>query len=273
MGWSILLSAVCGGLAAGLAGLLVRDRANRRGIYFAVLLCSFAAFNFALKPFLLTQLQVWQARQQTEKLLAGNRLFSLLAAKHPEIRDEALAMMSDLARREVPQAEAEAQALAWGRSVSMKYFPEYLPAASDASLVEFASANLAALDHLSARSDDGCAFYLYGGTAPPGFQFNEDDSQKLSAAMADIVASSSSGVLAPADPAQKEEARRALIGRITAEHGPDFLAPLARARQPDPPDVDRRALCNITRELYRTALDFPEDQRAVILRALLARGG
>ena len=62
-----------------------------------------------------------------------------------------------------------------------------------------------------------------------------------------------------------------LLQRLEAEHGPDTVEAIAMASQPNAPNVDRKALCDATRALYRTALGLPHEQQSVVLRSLLQR--
>lgn len=269
---SILLAGACGALAALIAGLIVRDPKNKPGRYAIILALLFIVLTSAGRTYILPEIRAWEARREASKFLEQNRIFSLLALRHPEIREQVTTMLVGLARRGASAEEARAEGEAWGRKLVGPYFEQYAPRASGESLVRFLLVTVNILEQLGAREDHACYYWLFGGQAPPGLFLSatipQGDQMRMLEAMADVVESSISDPQGPPDPKRAEALIKALIARLVARHGQDFLASLALLEQPTAPNVDRKAVCHATTELYRAALASPKGERELLIRSL-----
>ncbi len=272
MWWGALIGGACGALAAVIAKLVIRDSQSRRTTYTIVVVVLFTVLNSAGRAYVLPEIRAWEARREASRFFVENRLFSLLVARHPEIRDQFTTLMVDLTRQGASQEEANLEGIAWGRKLVGPYFQQYAPSASSDSLGHFVSVTVEILEQLGAREDEACYFWMFGGQAPPGFSFSatvsHDDQMRMLDAMADVVESSISAPQKPPDAQQAGSALESLIAGLMETHGEGFVASLAILEQPNAPNIDRRAACNVATEFYRAALSLPEAQQSVLLRSL-----
>jgi hypothetical protein len=272
MWWGALIGGASGVLAAVIAKLVIRDSKSRPMTYLFVVIFLFASLNGAGSAYLRPKIRVWEARQEVSKLVAENRLFSVLAARHPEIHDQIATLMVDVSRRGASPKEANLEGFAWGRELIRPYFDQYAPIASSDSLGRFVSVTVEILEQLSAREDEACYFWMFGGQTPPGFSFSDaisqSDQTRMADAMADVIESSIPAPREPLDAKQAGSAIESFIGGLMETHGEAFVASLAILQQPNAPNIDKRAACDAATEFYRAALGLPEAQQGPLLRSL-----
>jgi len=272
VGWSAALGAASGGLAALVAGFLVRDRKRRRAAHGVIFAFAFLVLYGLGRAFVLPAIEVMGARREADRIVATDPIFSVLAAQDPELRPRFRTLLVDLTRRGVSREEAEAEAFAFGRSLVGPIFQESLPNASGESLVAYTAAMVEVLDALRGRNDAGCYAFMTG-QAPEGQPISEllsaHDQAQMSRAMAAVL---ESALAAPAEPVPASQVafRLSLLAeRMRREHGDELVAALASIGVPAPA-TDAAAMCAATVALYRTALAFPAGEREILLRCLFA---
>jgi hypothetical protein len=273
VGWSAALGAASGGAAAIVAGALVRDRAQRRGAHAVVLALAFCAFYGLGRVLLVPAIEEWRTLREVDRILATDPVLSVLAARDPELRSRFQALLTDLTHRGVSQAEAEAEAFAFGQSLVGPVFQESLPNASGEALVAYATAMVGVLDELRGRNDAGCYAFVTG-QAPEGDQpisqlIGADDQARMSSAMAAVLESAHAAPAEPVPSSQVAFRLSLLAERMRREHGDEMVAALASVGLPAPA-VDPATMCAATVALYRTALAFPDGERETLLRCLFA---
>lgn len=273
VGWSAALGAVSGGLAAIVAGLVVRDRKGRRNAHALVLALAFCALYGLGRAFVLPVVEDFQAQREADRILTTNPVLAVLSARDPALRPRFHDLLRDLNRRGVSQAEAEAEAFAFGQSLVGPVFQESLPNASGEALVAYTSAMVGVLDKLKGSNDAGCYAFVTG-SAPAGDQplsqlIATDDQQRMSSAMAAVL---ESALAEPAEPVPASQVgfRLSLLAeRMRREHGDELVTALASVGLPAPA-ADPATMCAATVALYRTALAFPDGERETLLRCLFA---
>ena len=132
---------------------------------------AFLILNSLSRNYVLPEIRTWEARSQATKYIEGARLFSLLAVKHPEIREQVTRLFVDLARKGATTEEAYVAGIAFGRQLVEPYFAQYAPYASDEALINFFSLYLSLLEQLKERQDDAC-FVCLLPTSPRESRFS-----------------------------------------------------------------------------------------------------
>jgi hypothetical protein len=264
--WSVLIAVVSGGLAAAIAWGVVRDVSKKPVLFAAVMAVAFAGFNVGGRALVLPGLKAWQA-QRDAAFFNENRIFNLLAERHPEVREQLTALMDDRSRRGISEDEAYAADMAWGRNLVGPYFEDYATEASGDALLDFVRVTVGILEHLEQREDDACYYWMFGGPPPPDFAMASVLSTGVQAemldAMADVVESAIQNPQPPPDAGYRQSLMEALVAQLMREHGPDFAASLAMLQEPRAPGVDRKEVCRAATAFYRTALSTPESARLV----------
>lgn len=103
-----------------------------------------------------------RARVEAAKMIEGQRSLSLLASRHPEIRDDFVKMMEEVVRKGGTLQQARAAGLAWGRTRGLEYIQRYLPRASDQAVVNYVSTVIDLLEELRREDEDACFLFLFG---------------------------------------------------------------------------------------------------------------
>ncbi|HTO53169.1 MAG TPA: hypothetical protein VMR50_07260 [Myxococcota bacterium] len=262
---TILVGAICGGIAGGFAALVIPNRAENRVAYLVVTIVVFACLNFGARTFLLPELRVWQVTQGADAAIASNKTLSLLVSEHPELRDEFVKVLQDVARRGAGEEEARHAGGEWGRTVLSKYFGEYGPKASAESLTSFTAALVDQLDKLAGRSDAACVYLLFGGEPPADFKMENE--VQISDAMGAVI---ESAIRSPETPVTASDAKRgmdALFVHLQAAYGPEFLPRLA-AFGPGGSRSNDHVLCDTARKFYHGALELSPEERPLAIRAI-----
>lgn len=275
VGWSTILGAVSGGLAALVAGLVVRKPENRRPSHLVALALAFVALFSLGRAYALPQVRAMEGRYRAGRILETNPVFSLLAARDSQVRARFEALLEDLGRRRASKQEMEAEVFAFGQSLVAPVLGESLAHASDAALVEYTEAMLATLDRLRERNGEHCYAFLTG-QVPEGQSISrllsDADGARMSAAMAAVVESALTAPTQAVHPSQVGFRLTLLAERMRSLHGDELVRALASVGQPLP-DADPAAMCAATIELYRTALSFPAGERETMLRCLFGPTG
>jgi hypothetical protein len=273
MSWNPLLAGVSAALASILATLVVRNLKEKRGAYAVVFVIAFVILNFLSRSYVLPAIRVWEAPSQAQKLIEGNRLFSLLAVKHPEIREQYTRLVVDLARKGATTEETYVASGAWGRQLVKPYLGQYVPYASDEALVNFFSFFVSILEQLKGRQDDACFVWMFGDNVAnpmllPNTMREADQQGRMLDVMADVVESAITEPHQAIDQQQAAQELETFINVLAEKHGRKFLEALAMLEQPHAPSVDRKAVCDAATTLYREALLLPEGGRELLLRSL-----
>ena len=87
---------------------------------------SFVVLRQASDTYVLPKIQAWEARNEASEYIASNRYLSLLAARHPEIREQFSDLMDDLTRKGATKDKARAAGRELGRRL-LSYFFQVSP--------------------------------------------------------------------------------------------------------------------------------------------------
>jgi hypothetical protein len=255
-----------------LARLLIRHPKEKRGAYILLFLVGFVGFSTLSRLYVLPVIHTWEARRQAVKVIEDSRLFTLLASKHPEVREQFIQMLVGLARQGSTSAEAAMAGYTWGRQFIEPYFQRYVPYASDVSLVNFVSSLVAMLEQLKARQDDTCFLWMFGGNTSESSQLAHAmrtvDQQPLLDTMAHVI---ESAITAPQPALDQYRVATLLVTyteTLVEKYGTQFLEDLAMLGTPRAARVKRQAVCATALTFYRDALQRPQGEREVLLRSL-----
>jgi len=278
MWWDVILAGASGALAVLIASLvLLKNYRGNRIAYIVVVLIAFFVLNTLSRTYVLPEIRDWQARREVSKFFEENRFYSLLASRHPEIREQFSNLYTDSMRSGTPKDEVLGTAMEWGRQVMTPYLRIYIPNASNEALTNFVSFSVEILDQLKEREDDACFVWLFGGnTSTQGDIRNsitESEEKRMWDVMADVLESAISSPQYTTDVNKAMKLMETLVNGLVAKHGVEFIEVLAMLEQPQSPNVDRKAVCNVASELYHEALLVPEGDRGDLLRYLLAPEG
>jgi hypothetical protein len=265
---SVIVAGVCGGIAGGVAALIISRDENPMG-FLVVGIVLFAVLNFGARTFLLPELRAWEAGGAADQVIAGNKTLAVLAEKRPEVRVQLVSLLQDLGRRGASEETARREGTEFGRKVLSKYLAEFGPTASPESLTSYASALATALDDVASQSDDACADLVLGsGNDVP--QLGPADRTKLDEAIAGVIESALSSPEPPLRQEQAQQGMRALLASLQNRYGPAFLPRLAVFSHPDAPGVDKHLICDTARKFYQGALDLPPADAPLAIRAIFA---
>lgn len=271
---SVVVAAVCGALAGFVAAMLVRDRSQHRVLYAILFLATFAGLNTVGQRVVTPHLRAFDARRSADSVLSGNRLLAALVQRHPELRQSFVDMVEDLARRGATTKEAHSEGVAWGQAKVSEFLPRYLPVASDAALVHFSEANVAALDSLASRRSLGCVDWLNGrsdtSTGDPNF-LPPEVIERFSDTLAEVIESSPAPSPSRVEPAVAEIDMQRVAATVAIKHGSDALGRIANLSSADLTEEQKIQVCEAVATLYRELLRFPDPRRSALLRYLYSQ--
>ncbi len=272
--WSALLSGASAGLAAVIAGLIVRDRKRKQVLYGCVAVVLFFILNGLSRSYILPEIRALEVGRDIREGLAEDRTISILAARHPEIGEQFEASIVELVREGASAEEISSKAFNIGHQLAAPYFQQYIWNASDTALTRFVTRLVEVLDRLEARQDDVCFYWLFGGHDPdsplPTDVIGGPALAHLSEAMADVLETSLDSTRQTANLDGAEPRFRAFLSTLAVENGADFRKALASLEQPHATGVDKQAACWVTATMYREALLLPRKDCVLLLRYMFA---
>ncbi|MBW1872451.1 MAG: hypothetical protein JRJ19_10320 [Deltaproteobacteria bacterium] len=272
--WSALLSGASAGLAAVIAGLIVRDRKRKQVLFGCVAVVLFFILNGLSRSYILPEIRAMEVGSEIQEALSQDRAISILVARHPEIKEQFEGTVVGLVRDGASAEEIRSIAYNLGHQLAAPYFQRYVWNASDTALIHFVNCLVEVLDRLEARQDDVCFRWLFGGhdadSPLPTDVIGEPALSHLSEAMADVLETSLDSTREIASLFGAELRFRAFLSALAVENGADFRKALASLEQPYATGVDKQAACWVTATLYREALLLPERDRLLVLRYLFA---
>lgn len=265
---------VAGGITAGIIGVIAmifRVRGRELGIGQLVAI----AIPVALAVFLVRHRLPFSggaapsAEEMTEQALRENPSLALLAREHPELRDQMKRMLDSVVSAGASRREAFSAGMTWGRSVLTPYFKQYLPLASDASLVAFGKASTDMLEGLRKRPD-ACMDYLFGPNGRTAIRLPEKEEARLGQVMEQVIRSA---IEAPHEKMPADQARKTvqgLIATLIQKWGTSGAAALDAFADPVKARAEPAQSCNVAYQLYRYVVTLPDEEAATTLRALFS---
>ncbi len=263
---------VAGGITAGIIGLIAmifRARGRELGIGGLVAL----AVPVALAVFFVRHRlplgggPAPSGEEMTEQALKENPSLALLAREHPELRDQMTRMLDSVVATGASRREAFAAGMTWGRSVLTPYFKQYLPIASDESLVAFGKASTDMLEGLR-KTPDTCMDYLFGPQGRNVIHLPAREEARLGEVMEQVIRSA---IDSPHDKLPPDQARKtvqALIATLIQKWGTSGAAAIEAFADPVKAREEPGQSCNVAYQLYRYVVTLPDDEAATNLRAL-----
>lgn len=260
----ILLDAVCGSLAAALGLLVARVVAppSRKPRLHRVLLILFAAVGFqAGRALLAPPVRQWNARREVDRFLENERLFSVILADNPQLRDP----MRTAVLKALVSGDRK-QAVASGTTLLGPILPKYLAKGSDVSVIRFTRQMVTTLQSMAAHDPGRCYAYLHPKVAGPTVLRNDEGQAELMDAMRDLVESVHPNPGQP-DNESADTLMQTLASHLASRYGDDLLL----LQNSEAPGVDRAKVCEVTIGLYAEVLALPPSDAGRLLRSMYAQ--
>jgi hypothetical protein len=267
MGWiSLAMVAVFVVIAALLAALVLRSRAQQKGQYIAMALVLTAVLGVAANRFVAPGLQARYDINTLDASLSRNPAFAAIKKHDPQT----YARITGELREGLLAGKSQAELIDRVRGEVSVLVQKRLPQASDEAATEYMRVMVQEMGELRQRGGDLCYRFLY---AKPGQ--GVDLSQYVSAntleadfaALSQIVRSS---VVAPQPVPQEAEVAvglRPVFEALAGRYGPD----LALLKNPQAPGADPDKLCSISIDMYTVILQRPTRESGKLIRYLLGQ--
>jgi len=266
MDWpSIVLAGISGGLAAGIAVLLVGTSKERRLPFIVVLVVAMIGINHYSGRFVLPRIHDWQA----ERGILEIPLYREVAANDPEmyreIKSATLKGMKKGERKEIIASQIS--------TIIATSLPRYIVRASDESVIAFAELMVKQTDYLSHVNPDACYQFLFPHEfGEPGLASRYLDKAYERQSIDVMTRIFHSAVKMPQD---LPDAKRSevLLDQVTKSLNKDFGADLLLI-QKKPTDAEgRKKVCILTTALYNHALGLPQRDSSMLLRYIFLPSG
>ncbi|MFQ5846581.1 MAG: hypothetical protein ACE5IQ_02790 [Candidatus Methylomirabilales bacterium] len=267
MDWaSLLLAGIAGALGAGIALLVVRHPKERRLPYVLVLVFSFAIVNTLFRVYLLPYVHVWQYEAAIERQLQGVAAYREIQQSDPQTYAKIRTIVRDALRKGQP-ADVVAGRI---RAVITALVAKYIPQASDASVVDFATVMVREIQELTRISPTLCYQFLfpqrYGApdlTKHLAAKTLQDDL----AALAGLIRTATNNPQRRPDASQSQTLLETAYAQVYTEYGDDVQL----LNSPHDPSVDKEKVCTIIAALYTQVLNMPKKDSGMVLRYMFSR--
>jgi len=154
MDWvSVISAAICGGVAAAIALVLVRNPKERRGLYAVVTCVLFIGLNSLSRSAVLPRIYEWQANRQVRQM----PFYRDLADADPQAYERVRAVVHESIRRG-DSKEIIASRIA---PIVADSVPRYVGHASDDAVISFAKLMVSEIEELRRARGGACYFFLF----------------------------------------------------------------------------------------------------------------
>jgi hypothetical protein len=269
MDWiNIAGAGVSGGLAALLASLVTKNRRSKT--YFVAFIVLFLVIKGAMGSMVLPQIKIWEGHRDMEELLSTNKVYGLLAERHPEFRAGWMALGDSLIRAGASYEDAQRAGEKWGRTRFSKYQTMYAPHASDEAVLAYFSLYHETL-HVFESDADLCYRYAMGlGFDPSGgaARFITPEMKKQNwDVLGEVIESALTSPQSAPDVEYAEGLAEALVIAMAEKHGEEFVMTLAVEGDPATASAEtRRAVADAFIALYDAAADLSDSDRSIFFR-------
>jgi hypothetical protein len=264
MDWiDVFAFAVSGGLGAAIARLIAGGKKDRRPLLIGITLVAMFAIHAVAARVVLPGIYQWEADRELRKIA----LYSEIAENDPQTYDKIRVIL--LAGMKAGGSSKEA-AETQGSAIIANTLPKYIATASDDSVNAFASIVLEEAEDLNRANPDACYQYLFPGkSGSPALLASLVDNAKKEKnlrAMGDIVHSSTHNPQSPPDPKESAALLNSINTPLIKKYGSDL--DLVRGTAKD--TAERKKVCDITADFYRSILNMPPKKSSELLRYILS---
>jgi hypothetical protein len=201
-----------------------------------------------------------------ETELGKHVLFAALKEHEPGAYRRFIAELESGLKAGRSQSELREALLPLARSVYRKK----LPHASNAALLGFTDLFIEQTRALYNTDPALCYQYIYAAGQGAGADLNRFFSQELKqkevAVMVEVIRSANTDKARPPSRNQVQQHFKAIFATLTERHGSD----VALLTNPGQGKSDPAKMCVLTRELYQTIRELPQDDSAMVLRFMFA---
>jgi hypothetical protein len=252
--------AVSGAIAALLVYPFLGKKKEHRVIYTIVSLVVLYVIHSILSVSTLPLVYGWQMDRELRK----NPFYSQLAESSPQVYDKVKAAALEGMRKQEPQATTEAKIA----SLVAGAIPQYLPTASDESVIAFVKATTLELRELNGSNPDSCYFFMYPqkAPAPVANSINEEAKTRMLTAMGGVIASATHAPQAPPDKEESKALMLSVAGELEQKYGADMEILRREAKD----TTERGKACTMAIDLYDRILSMPPRQASELLRYILS---
>lgn len=266
MNWmEIGLAAASGGLAALIAGLVLRKWREKKGVYVVVFVLLFAVLSGLSKIFLLPILNLPTQMAETEKAFQTIPAYQALKKYDPAVYAAMMEEIRGSLKKGVKQDVLTLQL----RAKLGKLLEKRLPQASDAALTQYVGVMAQEIRALTKQSPDLCFKFMFPekyGVVDARKHLTKELIDADFLALSEVIKTSAES---PQPIPSEAEIKDDLLAAFTAlqkRHG--NAAQVLQAL--DGPSVDKLVACNVVTDMYGEVLRMPPARSARLLRYLLA---
>lgn len=261
MDWiNVIAYGVSGAIGALLVYPFLGRKKEQRVVYTVVSLAALYIIPSILSVSALPLFYSWQMDRELKK----NPFYSQLAESSPQVYEKVRAATLEGFRKQEPQATTEAKIA----SLVAGVMPQYLPTASDESVIAFVKATTSELRELDGSSPDSCYFFMFPQKAPASVanSVNDEAKSRMLDAMGGVIASATHAPQAPPD---KEESN-ALMLSVARELRQKYGADIGILQREAKDTTERGKACIISIDLHERILSMPPRQASELLRYMLS---
>ena len=261
MDWiSIVVSALAGGAAAGIAAAAVRNVKERRVAFAIITAVLFVVIRAGLERTVVPPIR----EKQVEKELRTMPFYNEIAEVDPATYAKVKQVAAD-ALKNHEGSDAIAGKIA---GIIQDTVPKYVGKASDDSVLDFIDTVVGQTENLQKKDPDACYYFLFPAADKPLVANETDEKTKdeMLAVMGKIVHSAVHSPQDPPDPAKAQALLDPVIANLQLEYGRDLLL-----IQQKPGDAAGRAkVCAITISLYKGIAQLPRTDASLVSRYILS---
>lgn len=262
---TVLTLGAAGALGAATAGLVIKDKVNRRRAYYLVFSLSFLLVMTLMNKFVAPQIYGYLEAEELEEELQKNPAFVAMRQYDRPLYDESVAE----AKAAVRNGISSEQILGLMRDKIAPVVQGRIGHASDGTIVRFVQVSQKQLRNLQKRGDGTCYAYMFPTPGPslvdPKY-FDQSITQEELRVTGEVIRDSATSkqVLPTAEEVrpQLELIARALLQRYSQEE-------MLMLQNPRQPGIDKEKVCEMSIAMYDQVMALPLEQQGPLLRYML----
>jgi hypothetical protein len=210
-------------------------------------------------------IRTWKVEHEVERSLSEISAFQHIAKYDPQVYQRIKSELVDSIRK----GESQEQAVGRARQAVGGLVMGYLPHASEEAVVRYVRAMTLEIEDLAEKNPEVCYRFLFPdryGSADVTPYINTETQRADLTALAEVIRTAAE----EPQPVPNGETGDALLKKLMtnfyASQGEDALL----LQDPFAPGIDKKKVSKLIASLYREALNFPGEERGLLLRHMLS---